>query len=294
MGTPNFRIFNVSSGITAAISGLTISGGRSNLSGAGVSNGGTLTLAKVTITNNTAELGVGHGGGDSNTGDLTLTHSTVTGNTGGVGGGGISNSNFITILNSTIVGNLAGSTGPGGGLYNSGGIATVTNSTFSANTTNTNGGGVFNTGGTVILTNTTVTNNAATNGTCGGVVASSGTSIKNTIIANNLSSDVFGTIESQDYNLIENTAGATFTGTTTHNITGVDPLVGPLANNGGPTLVHALIPGGPAINAGSNANLPAVFLILMVIQTPPSRCLLISAAPGLIALPTVTAKEPRL
>ena len=256
-GTPNFRIFNVSSGITAAISGLTISGGRSNLSGAGVSNGGTLTLAKVTITNNTAELGVGHGGGVSNTGDLTLTHSTVTGNTGGVGGGGISNSNFITILNSTIVGNLAGSTGPGGGLYNSGGIATVTNSTFSANTTNTNGGGVFNTGGTVILTNTTVTNNAATNGTCGGVVASSGTSIKNTIIANNLSSDVFGTIESQDYNLIENTAGATFTGTTTHNITGVDPLVGPLANNGGPTLVHALLPGSPAINAGSNANLPA-------------------------------------
>lgn len=256
-GTPNFRIFNVSSSITATISGLTISGGRSNLSGAGVSNGGTLTLARVTITNNTAELGLGHGGGVSNTGDLTLTHSTVSGNTGGVGGGGISNSNLITIMNSTIVGNLAGSTGPGGGLYNSGGIATVTNSTFSANTTNTNGGGVFNTGGTVILTNTTVTNNATTNGTCGGVVGSSGTRVKNTIIANNLNSDVFGTIESQDYNLIENTAGATFTGTTTHNITGVDPLVGPLANNGGPTLVHALLPGSPAINAGSNANLPA-------------------------------------
>ncbi len=255
-GTPNFRIFNVSSGITAAISGLTISGGRSNLSGAGVSNGGTLTLARVTITNNTAELGVGHGGGVSNTGNLTLTHSTVSGNTGGVGGGGISNSNLLTIMNSTIVGNLGGSTGPGGGLYNSGGIATVTNSTFSANTTNTNGGGVYNAGGTVILTNTTVTNNAATNGTCGGVVGSGGTRIKNTIIANNLSSDVFGTIESQDYNLIENTAGTTFTGTTTHNITGVDPLIGPLANNGGPTLVHALLPGSPAIDAGSNANLP--------------------------------------
>ena len=39
--------------------------------------------------------------------------------------------------------------------------------------------------------------------------------------------------------------------TGTDNITGVAPLLGPLANNGGPTLTHALLPGSPAINRGN-------------------------------------------
>jgi hypothetical protein len=36
------------------------------------------------------------------------------------------------------------------------------------------------------------------------------------------------------------------------NLFGVDPLLGPLQNNGGSTRTHALLPGSPAINAGSN------------------------------------------
>ena len=42
------------------------------------------------------------------------------------------------------------------------------------------------------------------------------------------------------------------TGTNVANITGANPLLGPLANNGGPTLTHALLAGSPAINAGIN------------------------------------------
>src|SRR5207302_3758754 len=64
--------------------------------------------------------------------------------------------------------------------------------------------------------------------------------------------DVKGTFNSQDYNLIGNTSGASFTGTTAHNITNVNALLGLLANNGGPTLTHALLPGSPAIDAGNS------------------------------------------
>jgi hypothetical protein len=97
----------------------------------------------------------------------------------------------------------------------------------------------------------------------GGIFWSSGrigspTNLKNAIVTNNTVSsgngpDLNGSFISQDYNLIGNTSGATFTGTTTHNITNVNALLGPLANNGGPTMTHALLPGSPAINAGSNA-----------------------------------------
>jgi len=42
-----------------------------------------------------------------------------------------------------------------------------------------------------------------------------------------------------------------------HNLIGVDPMVGPLANNGGPTLTMALLPGSPAIDAADPAAAPA-------------------------------------
>src|SRR5207244_168475 len=58
-------------------------------------------------------------------------------------------------------------------------------------------------------------------------------------------------INSGDYNLIGNTSGiCNLPGS--HNVTGVDPLLGPLQNNGGPTQTHALLTGSPAIDAGLN------------------------------------------
>jgi hypothetical protein len=62
--------------------------------------------------------------------------------------------------------------------------------------------------------------------------------------------DIFGTVSSGDYNLVGNTSGATLSGT--HNITGVDAMLGPLQDNGGPTVTHAVLVGSPAINAGTD------------------------------------------
>ena len=60
-------------------------------------------------------------------------------------------------------------------------------------------------------------------------------------------------IASADYNLVEDTSGATFT-PLANDITGQDPVLGALANNGGPTQTHAFLAGSPAIDAGNPAG----------------------------------------
>ena len=118
---------------------------------------------------------------------------------------------------------LSGNTGYGGGVYNSG-TATVTNSTLSGNAA-AFGGGIWNTG-------------TAT--------------LKNTIVANSPSgNNCYGPITVGGYNLdSDNTCGF---GTSNNSLSGVDPMLGPLADNGGPTETHALLEGSPAINKGNNA-----------------------------------------
>ena len=86
--------------------------------------------------------------------------------------------------------------------------------------------------------------------------------LENSILAGNTSAvgtgtngtDCQGTINSLDYNLIQNTSYCTLTGTTTHNLTGVSADLGPLANNGGPTQSMSLLLGSPAIDAGNNGT----------------------------------------
>src|SRR6185295_15919213 len=85
-------------------------------------------------------------------------------------------------------------------------------------------------------------------------------SCNSTIIANNLGGFIFqgtraapdfsGDLNSQGYNLIGNTAGTVILGIATGNLLDIDPLVGPLQDNGGPTDTHALLPGSPALDAG--------------------------------------------
>jgi hypothetical protein len=92
----------------------------------------------------------------------------------------------------------------------------------------------------------------------GGGIANGGTlTLSNCIVGNNTAPagpDIFGTVDSGDYNLVENTSGAILSGT--HNITGVDPMLGPLLDNGGPTFTHELLTGSPAINAGDPSFTP--------------------------------------
>ena len=137
------------------------------------------------------------------------------------------------------------------------------NSTLSLNTVNVGqGGGIYAASG-VNLTNATIAVNAAPMSLGGGIFnAGSTVNAINTIIAKNTAAlggaDFRGSLISQGYNLIGSIDQTTISGTTTGNITGVDPNLGALNNNGGLTQTHALLPGSPAIDAANPANFPAV------------------------------------
>jgi hypothetical protein len=64
--------------------------------------------------------------------------------------------------------------------------------------------------------------------------------------------DCYGALNSLGHNLIQTTSNCAIGGTTIGNLTGLDPLLGPLQNNGGPTQTRALLHGSPAIDAGDN------------------------------------------
>jgi hypothetical protein len=214
--------------------------------GGGVVNTGTLILENSSISGSSAQ---GDGGGIVNSGSLTLRNSTISGNysisNGTAFGGGISNSGTLTLLNSTISGNSF-STGFGSGAqaFNGGGIAnldgatlSVADSTIAGNDLNNNAGG------------------------CGGgiyVAPGSTATVRNTIIAiNNAATgpDVCGPVISQDFNLIGNDSGATIAHAQPSDQIGtssapIDPLLGPLQYNGGPTFTRALASNSSAVDHG--------------------------------------------
>jgi CSLREA domain-containing protein len=244
-------IFQLGGAVTLTNS--TVSGNSGWYSGGGIDmNGGVLTLINSNVSSNFGGL-IG-GGIDNQLGTVTLTTSTVSNNVttpaGGQGGGIVSSGGTLNLTSSTVSGNNSGA---GGGIYN-GSTATLTNSTVSGN----QGGGLTNVG-TLTLSASTVTANTITFGDGGGIYNSNtaAANLKDTIVAGNTAGgtgpDLKGTFNSQDYNLIGNNSGATFTGNTTHNITNVNPLLGPLENYGGLTLTHVLLPGSPAIDAGNSS-----------------------------------------
>jgi len=191
VGTPDFRIFYISSGKTATISGLTITNGHPSGSFPDDSGGGIyndhaiLTVGDCTLTGNSATWGGGiyNAGFSSGSATLTVSNSTVTGNSADgdnfSGGGGIYNdgenngSATVAISNSTLSSNSAPC---GGSIYNDGAFAgnaasTVNNSTLSGNSA-ANGGVIYNKAAvgppsnpgsaTVTISNSTLSNNSAT------------------------------------------------------------------------------------------------------------------------------------
>ncbi len=216
----NFSVFTVNSGVTASISGLTISNGNA-----------------------------GYGGGVYNAyGTLTLTNDTLSGNSA-ADGGGIFNYGTATLTNDTLSGNSAAD---GGGVFNFG-ILTLTDDTISGNSAQYNGGGV-NAYGTATLTNDTISGNSAYDDDGGGVCIISGTAtLNNTVVANSPSGgDIYGSVSGSN-NLIDDGSGGL---DPTTNLLDVDPMLAPLGNYGGPTHTMPLLPGSPAIDAGSNALIP--------------------------------------
>ncbi|MCI0579648.1 MAG: hypothetical protein L0332_11680 [Chloroflexi bacterium] len=227
----------------------------------------TLSITGVTIQNGESLLsGGGLGGGIFNRGNLTLNSVTVSHNIAHKGGGGIWNTGTLTLFKSTVHANDSGDEGGGGVAHSSSGSLTVVNSTLSGNTAAGSGGGLHLLNGTAYLANTTVAFNfaGASSGSRGGgiFVASPGAvTMKNSIVAGNQRGLVFptaddcsGIVVSNDYNLVETTAGCVIVGTTAGNLLGVSPLLYPLADNGGPTLTHALQPDSPVIDMGNPAG----------------------------------------
>jgi CSLREA domain-containing protein len=266
----------------ATLTSSTVRDGTAGLDGGGVWSD-VVHLISSTVNGNTAS----HDGGGVWTRLFTVDFSTIRFNRAGNEGGGIHLVNGTSTMDSSTVSNNLAS--QGGGLFsdarvflnrsalygnravtNGGGLlvyntATLQNVTLSGNTALSNGGGSF-VFGTLNLINVTVTRNAAAYG--GGVaVAGQGVAnVKNTILAGNHAAgtpwqDLGGVFTSLGHNLIGIGYDASgFTDKVQGDQVGtvaapLDPHLGPLANNGGPTLTHALLAHSPAIDRGDNTDI---------------------------------------
>ena len=188
----------------------------------------------VTVTDTTIDGNQGdYTGGIFNNGDLTLEQSTISNNTGGVGGG-LFNGYKVTAQNDTISGNAVvpyiyayyPDNGSGGGIYNYGntGSFDATNLTIANNSASVKGGGIYNSSnmpGTI--QDTLFASN--TGGNCAFSVAAP-------TIVTDMSND-------------NSCPGF---------MVAADPQIGPLADNGGKTMTHALLPGSPAIDAATGGS----------------------------------------
>lgn len=233
-----------------------------------------LSITNSTVVNNLVEGGSAYLYGNGNGGNafgggidtfsatvhVLIKASTLTGNqaiggdgygTGYVGeaygGGAFFQAATVTLINSTVAGNDVGagsgqiaSNGPfiamGGGLQFEQGDATLTNVTVVGNkavgTVDTAGGGIQGSATNITLTNTLVALNTA-----------------------GYAPDYNGTVSTSSHNLVGNASGSggfsaahgDLLGTTANPL---NPQLGPLANNGGPTMTLALLPGSPAIAKG--------------------------------------------
>ena len=205
------RVFNVKSGTTAELVGLTITKGMvtGSVYGGGIYNEGTLAVTSCVITNNSAERG---GGIFNYGGTLTVTGCIITENSAGRGGGIRIQSGTSTVTDSTISKNKATSENGGGidkenyasatvigceiidnwAAKDGGGVygASVRNSTVAGNAAGGSGGGIYN--GSV--TNCTVTGNSAYSG--GGISGISNYTVTNCTITGNTASSTGGGISS--------------------------------------------------------------------------------------------------
>jgi len=224
---------------SAILDGFTISGGNANGSGTNdrgggmYNNYGSPSLKNVTLSNNSANM---YGGGmDNSNSSPNLTKVTFSGNSATYGGGMRNSfSSAPTLTNVTLSGNSATD---GGGMDNYLSSPILTNVTLSGNSATGNGGGMYNySGSSPSLTNVIIASSSG-----GDCVNDSAT--LNAASANNLIEDTAGNA----CNLDNGVNG---------NITGSNPILGPLANYGGWTETHALLSGSPAIDEGSDSNCP--------------------------------------
>jgi len=254
--------------VDSTVTGNRATGGNVGFGGGGIYNNGSLTIINSTISGNFADSGSPYnlgiaGGIFSQGGTLTITNSTIAGNFARNRGGGISSCSTLAITDSIVSGNGAGGgknnwPGSGGGIYADCGTVTIRNSTISGNSVSGRdfkepgfGGGIYAVG-TVTISNSTLSDNLVLNYGNGGCIWNGETvEIGNTILNSGQPDNIFssfGTVTSNGYNLSSDNGGGYLNGPGDQINT--DPLLGPLQDNGGPTLTYALLPGSPAIDAG--------------------------------------------
>lgn len=243
-GDDSVQVFNVD-GSSLSINSLTVTAGSSDSNGGAIAvTDGSLTLTNSVVS---ASSAVGHGGGifaiDS---DLSLSNSAVSGNSideeSETHGGGIyfstSGANGLTIVKSGLDDNS--SPADGGGLYISGGVALITNTSFGNNTAAANGGGIYSES-TATLTHVTVANNTADTG--GGIHDAEQLHLYNSLLAGNTGGDCSGTLNSNIGNLIQD-------GSCGHDELTGEPKILELS---GLPIYYVPDSGSPAIDAGDDA-----------------------------------------
>ena len=242
---------------TLSLSDTTITGNErpTSLGAAGILTRCVTTLTDSRVFANTAydAPGLIAGGGS-----LTIVDSTLAGNVATRIGGAVYGSNAeVTVRGSTIAGNSGNGQAALGGYHAN---VEVTDSTISGNSS-ASGAIVRAHFGTLSLTQTTITGNTSSGPTVFGyqyryefTTPVSLTTV-GTIIAGDTApsevGDAYGRMLWTSEASILGPTDSTITTDLGDNQTGVtDPGLAPLADNGGPTLTHALVPGSPAIDAG--------------------------------------------
>jgi hypothetical protein len=255
--------------------GLVVANGSVTVMSSTISDNATASSNAFGFVNNT---GLG-GGIYQQSGSLTISNSTIASNSvsGGIfgvsspdirsrGGGIFVASGTLTITGSTLSGNTA--VHGGGALYVQGGSVTLTNVTVSGNSTDngngvdsSNGGGLaVGPGATLTATNVTIANNSAKTAMGGNLWSASAanTTLTNTLIANAISGgDCAGAFTSAGHNLASDHSCDASLNFGNGDYAGLNPQLGPLANNGGSTLTHLPANTSPAINRGANTGCPA-------------------------------------
>jgi CSLREA domain-containing protein len=204
-------------GSTLEIREAAITGNQAARTGGGIDNvASTALLQHVLISGNSAE----NGGGIFNDGTLNLNQVTLDGNTALDRGGGLDTQMDATLINVTISGNTAGQMG----------------------------GGVNNDELVMFLNSTVVNNNT-------GVANRNGVRFKSTIVANNPEGDCIDIgAFTTDGNNLDSDGTCKFNHPADQSA--VQPMLGPLQDNGGEFKTHALLPGSPAIDRANNLDCP--------------------------------------
>lgn len=269
------RIFELFSGVSLTLRHLTLINGDAttgNGEGGAIWNGGTLILDNVKIEDSTAADGGALFNDLNATADIQNSIFTNNIATGDGGAFYLQKNSELTLTSSSVYDNEAGHDGGGAFLRNAA-TMTVISSTFSGNEAGDQGGGLFLKNNTeVLIQDSTISNNTTANE--GGGISltnnATGTLVGSIIAVNeangslndreaDLSDANNATFMSQGFNLIGIVNGADSLVLKPSDLFGevnntLDPLLGTLADNGGSTLTHALLPGSPAIDAGNPAD----------------------------------------